>query len=439
MTANAEIVLEEHQNSLIVPEAAISTTPASTPFVEVLGSRRETGRRRVPVKLGVGNGTQTQVLERRQGRRQGRCCRVAQTTMSEAVAQVVREPARQQAAQLPDDVRHPVGRDLGRHPVGHRRGLPAGQRARAARARQEHRHRLGRPHQHAGRRRASRPADPPDRRRCARDRARGAPGGGRQPGDPARRRQGEEPLQRRRAAGARHRAAVSGHPHPRPRARPAAELGRRAAGRAASRSSAPTAPSSCSASATSDRRDDHAERHPLRVVGKIRKKDQDSNYSGPDNDKLFVPFAAMAQDFPRPDAEPGRCRDIIVAPQPASSTSCRQSSPSAPAASRTSTGRSSASPRRPGAAATASTPTTAKPSAMWDTSMQSLMFGRMVDDMRHFFTHRRRRHAGARRHRRDEHHADRGQGADARDRRAQGAGRDDAGASSGSSSSKASS
>ncbi len=39
-------------------------------------------------------------------------------------------------------------------PLGHGRGLPAGQRARPAGARQERRHRLGRPHVHAGRRRA---------------------------------------------------------------------------------------------------------------------------------------------------------------------------------------------------------------------------------------------------------------------------------------------
>ena len=70
---------------------------------------------------------------------------------------VAREPARQQAAQLPHDVRHPVGHDLGRRPVGDGRRLPARQREGAARARQEHRHRLGRPHQHAGRRRARRP------------------------------------------------------------------------------------------------------------------------------------------------------------------------------------------------------------------------------------------------------------------------------------------
>ena len=54
---------------------------------------------------------------------------------------------------------------------------------------------------------------------------------------------------------------------------------------------------------------------PYTVVGKIRKKNQDSNYSGPDNNKIFVPFAAMSRDMPRPDAEPGTLSDIIVAPK----------------------------------------------------------------------------------------------------------------------------
>src|SRR6185295_6517026 len=44
---------------------------------------------------------------------------------------------------------------------------------------------------------------------------------------------------------------------------------------------------------------------PYTVVGKIRKKKQDSNYSGPDNNKIFVPFAAMMRDMPRTDAAPG--------------------------------------------------------------------------------------------------------------------------------------
>src|SRR5438046_9285136 len=51
------------------------------------------------------------------------------------------------------------------------------------------------------------------------------------------------------------------------------------------------------------------------VVGKIRKKNQDSNYSGPDNNKIFVPFAAMSRDMPRRDAPDGVLSDIIVAPK----------------------------------------------------------------------------------------------------------------------------
>lgn len=37
---------------------------------------------------------------------------------------------------------------------------------------------------------------------------------------------------------------------------------------------------------------------PFEVVGKIRKKKQDSNYSGPDDTKVFVPFAVMRQELP---------------------------------------------------------------------------------------------------------------------------------------------
>jgi HlyD family secretion protein len=63
MTANAEIVLEEHPNSLIVPEAAVTYDAQRNAFVEVPAPGEKSGRRKVPVKLGVGNGTRTQVLE----------------------------------------------------------------------------------------------------------------------------------------------------------------------------------------------------------------------------------------------------------------------------------------------------------------------------------------------------------------------------------------
>ncbi len=63
MTANAEIVLEEFPNSLIVPEAAITYDAQRNPTVEVADDKAETGRRKVSIKTGVGNGTRTQVLD----------------------------------------------------------------------------------------------------------------------------------------------------------------------------------------------------------------------------------------------------------------------------------------------------------------------------------------------------------------------------------------
>jgi HlyD family secretion protein len=63
MTANAEIVLEEHADALIVPEAAITYDAQKNAFVEVVAAGAKNGRRKIPVKLGVGNGTKIQILE----------------------------------------------------------------------------------------------------------------------------------------------------------------------------------------------------------------------------------------------------------------------------------------------------------------------------------------------------------------------------------------
>ena len=37
---------------------------------------------------------------------------------------------------------------------------------------------------------------------------------------------------------------------------------------------------------------------PYTIIGKIRRKDQDSNYTGADNERLFIPFETMKKDFP---------------------------------------------------------------------------------------------------------------------------------------------
>jgi HlyD family secretion protein len=62
MTANAEIVLQELPGSLLIPESAVGYDAGRSPYVEVPDGKAEKGRRRVPVKVGVGNGTKTQVL-----------------------------------------------------------------------------------------------------------------------------------------------------------------------------------------------------------------------------------------------------------------------------------------------------------------------------------------------------------------------------------------
>jgi HlyD family secretion protein len=63
MTANAEIVLEEHKGTLIIPETAIFYDQAKKTFADIHEPGTATGRRRVPITVGVSNGTRTQVLK----------------------------------------------------------------------------------------------------------------------------------------------------------------------------------------------------------------------------------------------------------------------------------------------------------------------------------------------------------------------------------------
>jgi HlyD family secretion protein len=63
MTANAEIVLEEYPGSLLIPESAVSYDAQKHASVEIVDPGAKTGRKRVPLKVGVGNGVKIQVLE----------------------------------------------------------------------------------------------------------------------------------------------------------------------------------------------------------------------------------------------------------------------------------------------------------------------------------------------------------------------------------------
>jgi putative ABC transport system permease protein len=124
---------------------------------------------------------------------------------------------------------------------------------------------------------------------------------------------------------------------------------------------------------------------PYTVIGKIRKKDQDSNYSGPDNDKVFIPFSSMARDLPRLGVPAGVVSQIIVAPQ-------QWVVDQLPGVLDSRTGRIEdidwpleREVRRVLAPRHRFDSSDRNAVAMWDTTLQTLMFGRMIQTMKDFF------------------------------------------------------
>ncbi|SPE57210.1 Secretion protein HlyD [Verrucomicrobia bacterium] len=63
MTANAEIVLEEHQGVLLVPEAAMTYDKDKKPTVQLLDPSAKDGSTKRAIKTGISNGQRTEVLE----------------------------------------------------------------------------------------------------------------------------------------------------------------------------------------------------------------------------------------------------------------------------------------------------------------------------------------------------------------------------------------
>jgi HlyD family secretion protein len=63
MTANAEILLEQKHNVLLIPEAAVIYDRERHTTVEVPDPKADKGRRKLTVKLGISNGVKTEVLD----------------------------------------------------------------------------------------------------------------------------------------------------------------------------------------------------------------------------------------------------------------------------------------------------------------------------------------------------------------------------------------
>ena len=62
MTANAEILLDEHKGVLSVPENAVIYDPQKNATVEIPDRGQKEGKRKVPVKVGLSNGSVTEIL-----------------------------------------------------------------------------------------------------------------------------------------------------------------------------------------------------------------------------------------------------------------------------------------------------------------------------------------------------------------------------------------
>jgi HlyD family secretion protein len=63
MTANAEILLEEHKNVLLIPEAALVYDKDKKASAQLLDYSSKQGWRKVPLKIGISNGQRTEVAE----------------------------------------------------------------------------------------------------------------------------------------------------------------------------------------------------------------------------------------------------------------------------------------------------------------------------------------------------------------------------------------
>ena len=63
MSANAEILLEEKKNVLMIPEAALIYDKERKASVEIPDAKAENGKKKFSVKLGISNGVKTEILD----------------------------------------------------------------------------------------------------------------------------------------------------------------------------------------------------------------------------------------------------------------------------------------------------------------------------------------------------------------------------------------
>src|SRR5580704_17357143 len=63
MTANAEIILDEHKGVLQIPEGAIMYDKDKKASVEIPDTKEKDGKKKIPVEIGISNGAKTELLK----------------------------------------------------------------------------------------------------------------------------------------------------------------------------------------------------------------------------------------------------------------------------------------------------------------------------------------------------------------------------------------
>ncbi len=129
---------------------------------------------------------------------------------------------------------------------------------------------------------------------------------------------------------------------------------------------------------------------PYTVIGRVRKKDQDSNYTGPDNERLFVPYETMRRDFPLPAAygTSDSLSAIIAAPYPEVTERIKawvEKEGIGGFLGLEARGPVEEDVRRVLAPLHGFDPRDPEALSMWNTAIESVMFARMIGAMDEFF------------------------------------------------------
>ncbi len=128
---------------------------------------------------------------------------------------------------------------------------------------------------------------------------------------------------------------------------------------------------------------------PYTVVGRLRKKSQDSNYTGEDNQRLFLPYEAMRRDFPLPEeyGTPDSLSAIIASPRAEVTAALAERIEREGVAFM---GLDSRGPVEDEVRAILAPrhdflPDDTEAVNFWNTALQAVMFGKMIDGMHRFF------------------------------------------------------